>query len=295
LKLGERSGTSASMRVVDARGQDEAGSVSGAKEPGTKERLVAAAGPIFARSGFEAATVREICDAAGANVAAISYHFGDKWGLYVATIDEAHCRLCDAAPIPQWPDSLAPEKKLELFVRSMVLRMMDVRRTGWPSELLTREMLNPSAASDALIERNVRPHFRGLLTILDELVVEPISPELLERIGFSIIAQCSHHRMANALLKRITSQPPERLDDLEALIAHITRFSVAAIRGYGSSDSDSRSRDPHAATSVDGATRLSGPHRRDERTGTTASIEIQGSASPRATDPPFPFEREERC
>lgn len=46
-----------------------------------KQRLVEAAAEVFARKGFEAATVRDITDAVGANVAAVNYHFGSKAGL----------------------------------------------------------------------------------------------------------------------------------------------------------------------------------------------------------------------
>src|SRR5215472_2401527 len=56
----------------------------------TKTRLLEAAGEEFAEKGFEAARVRSICRRAGANLAAVNYHFGDKEQLYVAAVLEAH-------------------------------------------------------------------------------------------------------------------------------------------------------------------------------------------------------------
>ena len=53
----------------------------------TRQRLIAAATEVFGRLGFEAASTRAIADAAGANLAAIPYHFGGKEGLYLAVAD----------------------------------------------------------------------------------------------------------------------------------------------------------------------------------------------------------------
>ena len=60
-----------------------------AQDP-TKARLLEAAGEEFAEKGFELARVRAICERAGANLAAVNYHFGDKEQLYVEALLEAH-------------------------------------------------------------------------------------------------------------------------------------------------------------------------------------------------------------
>ncbi len=46
------------------------------------ERLLAAARTAFAQHGFDGASVRDITAAAGANLGAITYHFGSKEALY---------------------------------------------------------------------------------------------------------------------------------------------------------------------------------------------------------------------
>jgi len=48
----------------------------------TRDRVLKAAERLFAERGFKKVTVRDICRAARANVAAVNYHFGDKQGLY---------------------------------------------------------------------------------------------------------------------------------------------------------------------------------------------------------------------
>lgn len=56
---------------------------STASTPGT---LIATARELFARHGYDGTSVRMITDRAGANLGAISYHFGSKEALYAAVV-----------------------------------------------------------------------------------------------------------------------------------------------------------------------------------------------------------------
>src|ERR1035438_4000819 len=61
-------------------------------EPGaaasTREKLIEAAGQVFAERGYHATTVREIVKRSGANIAAVNYHFGGKLGLYTEVLQQ---------------------------------------------------------------------------------------------------------------------------------------------------------------------------------------------------------------
>ena len=50
--------------------------------------MLEAAGKLFAQHGSDATSVRDICLEAGANIAAVNYHFGDKRSLYRAVIEQ---------------------------------------------------------------------------------------------------------------------------------------------------------------------------------------------------------------
>src|SRR5688572_4852866 len=89
----------------------------------TRSRLIDAAGQVFAEKGFRAANIREICQLALANVAAVNYYFGDKEHLYLETVRTAY-RFCnEQVPLPTWPPNTPPAKKLRDFVQTLLTRV----------------------------------------------------------------------------------------------------------------------------------------------------------------------------
>ena len=54
----------------------------------TRADLIAAGRRLFGRRGFDGASIRAITKAAGANLGAVTYHFGSKRGLYAAVLEE---------------------------------------------------------------------------------------------------------------------------------------------------------------------------------------------------------------
>jgi AcrR family transcriptional regulator len=64
----------------------------------TRERLLNAATRLFAENGYRGASVRDICNLAGANPGAVSYHFGGKRQLYRSVLRRAAAGLADMGP-----------------------------------------------------------------------------------------------------------------------------------------------------------------------------------------------------
>ena len=56
-------------------------------DQGTRDRLLQTALRMFAESGFDAVSIRDLTSAAGANLGAIGYHFGSKDDLIKAVFD----------------------------------------------------------------------------------------------------------------------------------------------------------------------------------------------------------------
>src|SRR4051794_20466008 len=83
----------------------------------TRQRLIDAAGEIFAEQGYRTATVRDICARAGANVAAVSYHSGEKEKLYAAVLRYAPAHATPKSPPHMGlPEGAPAEARLHSFV-----------------------------------------------------------------------------------------------------------------------------------------------------------------------------------
>lgn len=199
----------------------------------TRQRIIQSAGPIFARKGFDRATVREICTLADTNVASINYHFGDKEALYVEVVKAAYRERLEAVPVPEFPSSFTPEQKLGLFVRMLVRRMLGHDDQSWQAQLLMRETIEPTQACASIVEEFIRPQDERLLAILQEMLPANVSTVELHQLAFSVIGQCLHYRVARQFVSLLVK--PEdytHLYNLDEMSEHITRFSIAAVRTY---------------------------------------------------------------
>src|SRR5579862_7359672 len=93
----------------------------------TRGQLLEAAGAVFAEVGFHSATIREICQRAGANIAAVNYHFGDKQALYSAVLAETFHASLQKYPADMGLSAGATvEQRLHAFIRSFLLRIFSL-------------------------------------------------------------------------------------------------------------------------------------------------------------------------
>jgi AcrR family transcriptional regulator len=197
----------------------------------TRRQLLEAAGGVFAESGFRAATVREICKRAGANVAAVNYHFGDKERLYVEVLRYSHGKALEKyPPLLGVAADAPPEKKLNAFVQSLLLRIFDNGPTAWHGKLMSRAMIEPNAALDSLVEERIRPMAGELLKIVAEILDRPLNDEQVRQCAFSVVSQCVfYHHCRPVVLRLFPNQLPQDAASIGRLADHITKFSLAAL------------------------------------------------------------------
>ena len=88
----------------------------------TAQSLIESAKKLFAQKGYDGTSVKELADAAHANISLVSYHFGGKEGLYRACLERfGQTRTAQAEKLLQEPQSSEEfEIRLGLFIEFMI-------------------------------------------------------------------------------------------------------------------------------------------------------------------------------
>jgi len=203
---------------------------------GTKDRILAAAGALFAERGFHRTTVREIAARAGVNVAAGNYHYGSKKALYLevlrAQFAEIRSQLrARGATRPRSELVRLPRAQLVSLFRARVTVMLDLLLgppPGVHGTLMQREMCDPSEALPVIVEEFIAPMAGEMREIAAHL--EPrLDAESVERCVFSITGQALFYRFTLPALRLLNGLPTRsRLAD------HITEFSLGGMERIAS-------------------------------------------------------------
>lgn len=182
----------------------------------TRARILSAASAVFAERGFNGATIREIVDRAGVNVAAVNYHFGNKNALYELALRDAVSRMHDRldrarGALEREGD---PADRLREFLTAMILKGM-LLEFEMPSErLLGWEILSPSTSMRKALERELGGKLDQLEAVLAELPVAARDERERRVLAVWVLGQAIHFSRFGPLL---LSRARETLSETEAL------------------------------------------------------------------------------
>jgi len=200
--------------------------------PGTREALLDAAESLFAAHGYAAVGVREIVERAGANIAAVNYHFGSKGDLYLETVRRAMQRrnsnaVWDALRADAG-DPNAAAAVLVQFIRGFLAHVTDSAQPASACSLLIHEAAEPSEAVDAVVRDFIRPHQQAMLG-----VIAAVSPALEqgERLlhAESIMGQLLHYRVFRPFIERLGVCDLDRPGEVSRIADHIARVALRAL------------------------------------------------------------------
>lgn len=137
-----------------------------------RARMIDVAGPLFAARGFDGVAVRELARAANVNVASVSYHFGGKRGLYLATLERLMEEMrpiggpvidrIDATFADGAPDRDALRSLATFMVGHFIASMHSGDLPPWVSQTVLREFQRPTPDYRPMLDERVLPLHRAV-------------------------------------------------------------------------------------------------------------------------------------
>jgi AcrR family transcriptional regulator len=195
---------------------------------------VEAAGRIFAESGYQAATIREICVAAGENVAAVNYHFGDKLGLYAEVVRQS-LRAAELEGIHGALDLKAPpEEILRAVIRARLRGLCRGDLPDWNFRILAHEMARPTAAWRQMVNQVGRPTFQRLLDLVGGMLGLPADDDKTRLCATSVMGQILVYVFAQPLLAGVWPELKMTPKQVERIADHVADFSISYIHEFRS-------------------------------------------------------------
>ena len=196
----------------------------------TRENLIEAAGQVFAERGYEAATVRDICSRAAVNVAAVNYHFRDKFGLYTEVLKSAmldpHAQSVAAGIAQPLSD---PKAALQQIVLQWFERSRESGRRSWLARIMSHEIAQPTPALDRVVEA-MEPQYRRFQMLVGQVIHCSPGDARTRMCVHSVVGQILQYVQSRAMVERLW--PELELDDedqRQAIAAHIVEFSLAGM------------------------------------------------------------------
>ncbi|MGV7207163.1 CerR family C-terminal domain-containing protein [Oxalobacteraceae bacterium A2-2] len=189
----------------------------------SREKILDTALGLFVRKGYAGTSVRDVAGAAGVNLAAISYHFGDKAGLYQAAlheflVDEEH-------PAPPDITGLTLQDAMRLYMRTVLQPLSKGRRALLTVQLRVREYVEPSGLLAEVTADRDRV-YQFLLDILTRHFGLDTPDDDTQALSFSIFALIAHIYSAQ---DHLLAMRPALLEAPAAASAWEDRFTAYAL------------------------------------------------------------------
>lgn len=179
-------------------------------EAAPRARLLQSALRLFATQGYTKTSTRELAEAAAVNVAAISYYFGDKAGLYRAAFVEPQGGMHDDLARISGPGVSLQQALGGLYAGFLApLKQGDAARLCM--KLHFREMLEPTGLWEEEISHSIKPMHDALLALLARHFGLPAADAELKRLAVCLCGLGVHlhvgHDVINVLAPELNNGP----------------------------------------------------------------------------------------
>jgi AcrR family transcriptional regulator len=117
-------------------------------EKPTVNKIIEAAVPLFAIKGLAAVSVKELADAAGVNIALISYYFGGKDNLYAFVLEKQLSRFVEAIEIIN-QEEISAVMKIRRFANILIVAH---KESPYLDRLFFTEIFSPTKYFDLIVK-----------------------------------------------------------------------------------------------------------------------------------------------
>jgi AcrR family transcriptional regulator len=199
----------------------------------TRNKLIEAAGSVFAERGYQDATIREICRRAGANVASVNYTFGDKMGLYTEVLRYSVRAAKTAAMNAALDTNLSPEETIRGVIRARLMALHGEARPDWHIRLVMHEFSHPTPAMAKVVDEGMRPVYDRVRNVVGKIIGLPPDHETTRLSVNSIVGQILFYTFSTPVLSHLQPELKLTPEQLERIAEHIADFSLAYLKKVG--------------------------------------------------------------
>ena len=188
--------------------------------------ILRAAERIFARAGFEGATMADIADEAGLPKANLHYYFGAKRALYRAVLDAVlHDWL---APL----DAITPEADPRTALRHYIeLKMALAAERPHASRVFANELLHGAPVVLDLLRTDLRQQVLAKAAVIDGWIAAGrMAPVDSVHLFFTIWAATQTYADFDVQIHAVLGTEPNPATDTPRATAHVTSL---ILRGCG--------------------------------------------------------------
>jgi len=185
---------------------------------------------MFAELGFHHTTVREICNRAGANIAAVNYHFGDKTGLYTEVVRQSMRAAKLEAVRAAFDQNAPPAEILRAVIKTRLESLRGLDLGDWHFRIFAHELAKPTPAMNVVVNEAIRPLYLRMCKLIAVMVALPPDHQKTRLCAQSIIGQILFYAFAAPVISRLGPEVKMTRSQVDLIANHITEFSLAYLR-----------------------------------------------------------------
>jgi TetR/AcrR family transcriptional regulator, regulator of cefoperazone and chloramphenicol sensitivity len=201
-------------------------------EPNTDDaraRLLNAGLQLFANQGYSQTSTRELAEAASVNVAAISYYFGDKAGLYRAVFFEPLGSSMEALVRFTSP-GMSLEQALQAYFEAFLSPLREGDAARLCVKLRFREMLEPTGLWEEEVTRDIKPMHDAMLDLLARHMRLPAPDLELHRLVLSLQGLGVHVIVGHDITQQLAAELNDAPAAVDDWVRSLSGYALAMVQ-----------------------------------------------------------------